>query len=254
MLPPVTVVIAEEGGLRALVVLDGGARLPGERHRAGVAQDPRGAALPEGERPVVAVVRHTEQDLARGHHRHRVIEHLPHPVDRRDSHRRAVGVAPLVGHQHHIVRRAAVGGVIMRGVQEPLLIAAYLRREGRHQQAAETVQPVGQLLEEAVVGLAVIGEDVLKIEVQSVVSALGERAFEVFEKAPLRRLVPEDRVGDIPGKAAARALVGHGEQPRRVVILRGCVVERIVFGQPALRVGAPAERREKAQVGQLRLQ
>ena len=186
---------------------------------------------------------------------HRVVEHLPHPVDRRDRHRRTVGIAPLIGHQHHPVSPAPMRGIVVGGVQQALLVGALLGRDGRRQIPAALVQQFGQAAQELVVAFPVEGIDVLDVQIDPGVAAAGQGGKDVLHRGVLHGLVGKDRVSDVAGKAAALAEIRHGQKGSDVLCQRRLDETAVVNGhQLAVERQAVGKGAEKAEVWQRLIQ
>ena len=102
------------------------------------------ASLWRGEEPVVAVVGDAQPDFFRRDLCKGILRHTPHLIQRGHRHRRAEGVAPLVGHQEDPVRRFPQAAVIMALVQFSLLTGGGFGRQGGQQGIPQGLQTLPQ--------------------------------------------------------------------------------------------------------------
>ena len=196
--------VGEEGRLRAFVISD--LRTDLRRQFGGVdvgdGLRPRGARL-VGQRPVVAVVGKTEKDLRRLDACDGVVQHPPDGGQRCDGERRPIGIAPLIGHQQHGVRRRAERGIVVPLIEDTALCVRGLGREGDGQLIAEGVHPLSQHCGELGIRRGVLRAEKLKVHVQSLVALFRHRPHDrVRERHPRRRILEQSR-RTLRGKASA---------------------------------------------------
>ena len=119
---------------------------------------------------------------------------------------------PFIGHDDYPVGPAAVGLVVVGRVEKALLAVSLLGGNGGAEKIALGVEGFGGPAEKLAVAVPVVGENVFNVEIYAVTGLLMQGGKEVFKKTVLDLLVGEHRVGDLPGKAAAFAQVGDGQQ------------------------------------------
>ena len=114
MLAAVLIGVAEPGGLGLGTVLDLHPVADRQGHRLLRGEGPGlGAALDEGEGPVVPVEGHPQPQLFRRDLGEGVLHHPAHIGQGGHRHGRAVGIAPLIGHEEHPLHGGADGGVVV---------------------------------------------------------------------------------------------------------------------------------------------
>lgn len=156
---------------------------------------------------------------------------------------------PFIGHYYHTVGVPAVGGVVVRGVQQPLLLGALLRGNGGAEEVAARVQLVGGAAQKLAVTVAVVGVDIFDVEIDAVVVFQAKHGEDVLEQRVLRGLIREQRVGDLAGEAAGAAEIGHGQQRRCIVGICRRNHPRVLYRkQSARRIRLITKRAEKRQI------
>ena len=129
-----------------------------------------------------------------------------------------------------------MGLVVVGGVEKPLLAPALLRGDGSGDRAAQGVQPLGRAPDELAVAVAVEGIDILKVDVQTVVTLRVYERDDVFQKPGLHPLVGEQGVGKV-GREAARLAEVRDRQKRGGLARVGRLNEARILKGPQLPFG-----------------
>ena len=119
---------------------------------------------------------------------------------------------PFIGHNNHPVGIFTVDGVVVGGVENALLGVALLGGDGGADRIAHGMQRLRGPAEKLAVTVPVIGIDIFNVEIHPVIGLLPQNGQHIFKDPVLYLLVSEYRMGDVPGKAAALAQIGNGQQ------------------------------------------
>ena len=193
----VSVHIPEPGGLGGGVKADGGIVFLGQSDGLLVGDGPGHGVLLIGHLPVVAVIGHAHPNLFLRDFAQSVVYYPGDLIEGGHRHGRAVGIAPLVGHKEHIVRRRTQQAVVVALIEVAFLVCTGLGPQGYHNRDPQGSKTLPQIGDKLRVAIGVLGEDKLKVYIHPLVAFAPHRLHQSRNQPVLGLEVGKDRVGEL---------------------------------------------------------